>query len=149
MDSPTSVKTSASVRRGPTLRGGRHRAGAGRSMRRAPPSPRSRGCSGYNEEEMIGLTTQESTQFEEDNEKVERQEVYPEFTRMSEKMETDDHGKPMYQHGEETFGDILTHPRQELEAHHHRKEEFQTRVGRWSMLQSQNTKQEIGDVNDR
>lgn len=147
MNSPTSIKTSASVRRGPTLRGGRHRAGAGRSTR-VPPSPRRSASTNNQEEETIGLTAQESTFFDEDVEKYPYEDEYPEASNgsLSEKVETDDNGKPIYNHGDETFGDILTHPIEELNAHHHRKEEFQTRVGRWSLIQQSN--KNLGEGNN-
>jgi hypothetical protein len=133
MSSPTSTKSpTPAVRRGPTLRGGRYRPGIGKSVR----VPQRRSSSeqvviNQDEEERIGLTAEGSTAFEEDNEKY---DAYDSSNRASEKLETDEHGKPIYQHGDETFGDLLTHPIEELHAHQHRKEDFQSRVGRESAL---------------
>lgn len=146
MSSPTSAKSSASVKRGPTLRGGRYRAGIGRSVR-VPPSP-SRSNNGQ-EEEMIGLTAQGST-FEEDfTEKPSFEDIYTEKNnnRLSQKVETDEHGKPKYEHGGETFGDILTHPIEELHAHQHRKESFKSKIGRWSLSRSSNSRSGDGNIN--
>lgn len=131
MSSP--ISTQSSMRRGPTLRGGRHRAGPGRSIR-VQPSPDN---NNMDEEERMGLTAESSTDFADENEKTQYgiDNFNPDQAsrRISEKLETDENGKPHYQHGEETFGDILTHPVQELHAHQHRKEEFKTKFGSWSL----------------
>lgn len=107
-----------SVRRGPTLRAGY------RPSVRVRPSPGS-STDSLDDEERIGLTETpfESQEIEQGSSK-----------RLSEKFETDENGKPIYHHGEETFGDIITHPIEELHAHKARKETFQSRVGRWSLL---------------
>lgn len=64
------------------------------------------------EEERIGLTND-----------IDETEVIH-----NEKFETDEAGKPLYHHGDETFGDLLTHPIEELHAHQQRKQDFQTRL---------------------
>ncbi|KAG2195996.1 hypothetical protein INT47_011501 [Mucor saturninus] len=133
MSSPKSISSHVSMRRGPTLRGGRHRAGPGKSIR-VQPSPDN---SHMDEEERMGLTAESSTEFVDENEKTQYdiESFNPDHAsrRISEKLETDDNGKPLYHHGEETFGDILTHPVQELHAHQQRKEEFKTKFGSWSL----------------
>ncbi|KAI8068992.1 bacterial low temperature requirement A protein-domain-containing protein [Thamnidium elegans] len=134
--STNSKQSATSVRRGPTLRGGRYRPSIGRSVR----VPQSRRSSSHNidEEETVGLTAAEasSTSYEQENEKTqyELEDLDMKSRRLSEKLETDENGKPIYHHGEETFGDILTHPVQELHAHQNRKDNFQSKVGRWSLL---------------
>ncbi|CAO3681348.1 unnamed protein product [Umbelopsis ramanniana] len=40
---------------------------------------------------------------------------------------------PIYKHGEETFGDIITHPRQEYEAHLQRKTEYKEHRASWAL----------------
>jgi hypothetical protein len=126
------------MRRGPTIRGGRYRPGIGRSVRVPPLRRSSADNSDLDEEETMGLTAEASTSFEEENEKtqydVENFDPDNKNRRISEKLETDENGKPLHHHGEETFGDILTHPIQELHAHQHRKEDFQSKVGGWSLL---------------
>jgi hypothetical protein len=87
-----------SLRRGPTLRGDRY-------------ITRERRISSDDEEERIGLTND-----------IDETEV-----THQEKVETDAAGKPIYHHGEETFGDILTHPIEELHAHKQRKHNFESR----------------------
>ncbi|EIE87424.1 hypothetical protein RO3G_12135 [Rhizopus delemar RA 99-880] len=96
----------ASVRRGPTLRGGRFRPPIGRNS-----LIQRRNSTSSDEEEKLGLT---------------------ENIELSEKFEADQEEKPHYHHGEETFGDIITHPIEEYNAHKHRKEEYQHQVDRWS-----------------
>lgn len=96
-----------SLRRGPTLRGTRY-------VTRETHSS-------SDEEERIGLTND-----------IDETEVVHQ-----EKVETDATGKPIYHHGDETFGDILTHPREELHAHNMRKHDFESRAERWSSLRSQ------------
>ncbi|KAI9250837.1 bacterial low temperature requirement A protein-domain-containing protein [Helicostylum pulchrum] len=135
--STNSKQSATSVRRGPTLRGGRYRPGIGRSVR--VPQPRRSSSHNIDEEETVGLTAAagaSSTSYEEENEKTEYEfeDLDMKSKRLSEKLETDENGKPIYQHGEETFGDILTHPVEELHAHQNRKDNFQSKVGRWSLL---------------
>lgn len=126
--SPT--RSSASVRRGPTLRGGRFRPAIGRSMRRVPQQ------GATDEEEKIGLTNTSSDE-DDDEDKYQFHTVEDvHATGSSEKVETDEYGKPTYHHGEETFGDLITHPVQELHAHQQRKESFKSRTSRWSALHS-------------
>ncbi|KAI8378189.1 bacterial low temperature requirement A protein-domain-containing protein [Choanephora cucurbitarum] len=105
--------SSASVRRGPTLRGGRFRPPIGRSMR-IPKQQTS-----DDEEESVGLAGAGAY----DNEAYE----------MHEKLETDLDEKPVYHHGEETFGDILTHPQKEFHDHQERKQNFKSKMNRWSL----------------
>ncbi|GAA5796344.1 hypothetical protein HPULCUR_001714 [Helicostylum pulchrum] len=135
MSKKKSKQSATSVRRGPTLRGGRYRPGIGRSVR--VPQPRRSSSHNIDEEETVGLTAAaSSTSYEEENEKTEYEfeDLDMKSKRLSEKLETDENGKPIYQHGEETFGDILTHPVEELHAHQNRKDNFQSKVGRWSLL---------------
>lgn len=117
------------------MRGGRYRPGVGRSVRvpqrRSSINNAEEGLVNQDEEERMGLTAKGSTGF--DDEKYDSYDSSN--NRLSEKLETDEHGNPIYHHGEETFGDILTHPIEELHAHQHRKEDFQSKVGRWSLLQ--------------
>ncbi|KAG2187326.1 hypothetical protein INT44_005012 [Umbelopsis vinacea] len=40
---------------------------------------------------------------------------------------------PFYKHGEETFGDIITHPRQEYQAHQERKTEYNEHRASWAL----------------
>lgn len=40
---------------------------------------------------------------------------------------------PIYKHGEETFGDIITHPRQEYEAHVERKTKYNEQRASWAL----------------
>ncbi|CAO0790645.1 unnamed protein product [Mucor circinelloides] len=132
-NSTSPIKSSASVRRGPTLRGGRFRPAIGRSMRRVPQQDAT------DEEEKIGLTNTSSDDDdeEEDDEKCRLHTVEDvNLTDSSEKVETDEYGKPTYHHGEETFGDLIRHPVQELHAHQQRKESFKSRTKRWSALHS-------------
>ncbi|KAI9246858.1 bacterial low temperature requirement A protein-domain-containing protein [Sporodiniella umbellata] len=104
---------SGSMRRGPTLRGGRSRPGIGRSLRR----------NSEEEEERLGLT----------------EEIELDNRDMSEKFETDEVGKPIYHHGDETFGDVLSHPFQEYNAHRHRTEAYERQVKRWSQADTRET----------
>ncbi|KAL9555209.1 hypothetical protein PS6_002981 [Mucor atramentarius] len=136
-NSTSPIKSSASVRRGPTLRGGRFRPAIGRSMRRVPQQDAT------DEEEKIGLTnTSSDDDEEEDDEKCRLHTVEDvNLTGSSEKVETDEYGKPIYHHGEETFGDLIRHPVQELHAHQQRKESFKSRTKRWSALHSPNSGQ--------
>lgn len=132
--SPTSnIKSSPSVRRGPTLRGGRFRPAIGRSMRQVSQQQGS-----IDEEERIGLTNASSD--DDDDEKFQFEAVedvnLTDHQTISEKLETDEHGKPLYHHGNETFGDLITHPVQELHAHQHRQQSFKSRKSRWSALHS-------------
>ncbi|KAL9542607.1 hypothetical protein MBANPS3_008531 [Mucor bainieri] len=130
------LRSSASVRRGPTLRGGRFRPAIGRSMRRVPQQQ-----GATDEEEKIGLTNNSSDE-DEDDEKYRFHTVEDvSATDSSEKIETDEYGKPTYHHGEETFGDLITHPVQELHAHQQRKESFKSRTSRWSALHSPSSAQ--------
>lgn len=120
------------MRRGPTIRGGRHRTGVGKSVR-VPLRRSSVDNNNMDEEERMGLTADSSSDFIEENEKTTYDiDIDNGSRRISEKLETDEHGMPLYHHGEETFGDILTHPVQELHAHQHRKEEFKSKIGSWS-----------------
>ncbi|KAF1800168.1 bacterial low temperature requirement A protein-domain-containing protein [Mucor lusitanicus] len=130
-NSTSPMRSSASVRRGPTLRGGRFRPAIGRSMRRVPQQ------GATDEEEKIGLTNTSSDDDEEDDDKYQFHTVEDvNATGSSEKVETDEYGKPTYHHGEETFGDLITHPVQELHAHQQRKESYKSRTKRWSALHS-------------
>jgi hypothetical protein len=127
------MNSTGSVRRGPTLRGGRFRPPIGRSSVRIPPSHQS--CSDEDEdedeEERIGLTNTDS-----DNEKPHFETIEDIGAEYSEKFEADGQGKPVYQHGAETFGDILAHPKEELHAHQIRRQSYKIRMNRWSALPS-------------
>ncbi|CAO3588198.1 unnamed protein product [Absidia cylindrospora] len=41
---------------------------------------------------------------------------------------SDEKNRNAYHHGDETFGDVLSHPLEELHAHRKRKEEFEERM---------------------
>jgi hypothetical protein len=127
----SSVKSSASVRRGPTLRGGRFRPAIGRSVR-VPHQQSS--CDEDDEEERIGLT--KAAASDSDNEKSYFETIEDIGVEYSEKLETDTQDKPVYHHGEETFGDILTNPKEELHAHRVRKQSFKAKMNRWSVHHS-------------
>ncbi|CEP19216.1 hypothetical protein [Parasitella parasitica] len=130
--SPTS-STNSSIRRGPTLRGGRFRPAIGRTIHRIPQQQQH---GGNDEEERIGLTNSSS---DEDDDKYQFEmveDVNLGDQTSSEKLETTEYEKPVYHHGEETFGDLLTHPVQELHAHQHRQQSFKSRTSRWSALHS-------------
>ncbi|ORE13268.1 hypothetical protein BCV71DRAFT_251887 [Rhizopus microsporus] len=98
----SNIASQSSIRRGPTLRGGRFRPPIGRNSLYKRSSD--------DEEETIGLT---------------------EIMDNNEKIETDQTGKPIYHHGDETFGDVITHPIEEYSAHKHRKEEYKHQVENW------------------
>ncbi|KAI8636482.1 bacterial low temperature requirement A protein-domain-containing protein [Parasitella parasitica] len=130
--SPTS-STNSSIRRGPTLRGGRFRPAIGRTIHRVPQQQQQ---GGNDEEERIGLTNSSSDE-EDDKYQFEMIEnVNLRDHTSNEKLETNENEKPVYHHGEETFGDLLTHPVQEFQDHQHRRESFKSRTSRWSALHS-------------
>ncbi|KAI8387046.1 bacterial low temperature requirement A protein-domain-containing protein [Blakeslea trispora] len=118
MDSPTNLSSNPSVRRGPTLRGGRFRPPIGKSVR----IPRQRDSE--DEEESVGLA--DAGVYENSNEAYEMLEH-------TEKFETDLDEKPVYHHGEETFGDILTHPKKEFHDHQNRRQSYKLKMNRWSL----------------
>lgn len=127
------MKSAQSVRRGPTLRGGRFRPAIGRSVR---VSQQQQTSSDDDDEERIGLTNAAAT--DNNNEKLYFETIENIGDEYNEKLQTDDQGKPVYHHGTETFGDILTHPREELHAHKTRRQTYKSRVGQWSALHSSN-----------
>ncbi|KAI9321734.1 bacterial low temperature requirement A protein-domain-containing protein [Dichotomocladium elegans] len=102
-----------SVRRGPSIRGGY----------RAPTQRRqNRDTDSINEEE-IGLTAETATA-----EQIEFAEAANEGQQTTE--------KPIYRHGDETFGDVLSHPIQEYHAHQDRHRIYQQKVEAWENIKS-------------
>jgi hypothetical protein len=91
------------MRRGPTVRGRRPTIGRIGIRRRSSAS----------DQEILTKSDSDSA-----TEEVELHEV-------------DD--PPVYKHGDETFGDIIAHPRQEYEAHKQRKNEYSERRASWTL----------------
>ncbi|KAI9021474.1 bacterial low temperature requirement A protein-domain-containing protein [Phycomyces nitens] len=119
MSQPSRSSTiNRSVRRGPTLRSDRSfRPPIGRL-----PIPRTlrRGSL----DECQSLTSPSSSPFmrtEGDLDYVyeEKEEYQP------------DQGQPVYHHGDETFGDIITHPIEQLQAHRQRRQEYEGQIHSW------------------
>lgn len=113
------LATKPTMRRGPTVRG--RRPTIGRAFRR-------RGSSAGDQEI---LTKSDSDTATED---VELHEV---------------DSPPIYKHGDETFGDIITHPVQEYEAHKQRKTEYEDHRASWALehgLEKDNAKYGISIV---
>jgi hypothetical protein len=125
MSSPTSTRSGGTIRKGPTLRGGRYRPAIGRSIRVTKKSDTE-----SDDEETTGLTHYEATNSSDYN--LGERDSLEQVTIHNEKLETDADGKPIYHHGEETFGDLLAHPIQEYSAHKKRKSEYEKNVKRWS-----------------
>ncbi|KAI8374764.1 bacterial low temperature requirement A protein-domain-containing protein [Radiomyces spectabilis] len=112
-----------SVRRGPTLRGGRF----------CPPALRKNDDD--DTEEFLALNRSINFDMEEetidDGKDVEMQNIdfhnekTPKFP-----------GQPSYHHGDETFGDVFTHPMEQLQAHRRRRQEYDEELNRWKGEQS-------------
>ncbi|RCH90243.1 hypothetical protein CU098_005311, partial [Rhizopus stolonifer] len=117
---------------GPTLRGGRFRPPIGRNMR----VPQRRDS--VDEEETVGLANAGAY----DNAEKVTYEMMEDITQHNEKLETDEEGKPIYHHGEETFGDILTHPQQEFHAHQVRRQSYKAKLNRWSIAHNSEREQQ-------
>ncbi|KAL0079676.1 bacterial low temperature requirement A protein-domain-containing protein [Phycomyces blakesleeanus] len=118
MSQPSRSSTiNRSVRRGPTLRSDRSfRPPIGRL-----PIPRTlrRGS----QDECQSLTSPSSPYMRTDSDLdfvyEEKEEYRPE------------QGQPVYHHGDETFGDIITHPIEQLQAHRQRRQEYEGQVHTW------------------
>lgn len=105
------------IRRGPTMRGGYRLPGGDPSARRQPSlaSRRHQNAQEEEEEEFIALNHSLGGAHDFDDDHVEMTPI---------DIEKD---PTTYHHGNETFGDVLTHPVEELQAHRKRREDFEGR----------------------
>ncbi|KAF7727713.1 Pre-mRNA-splicing factor cef1 [Apophysomyces ossiformis] len=115
------------VRRGPTLRGGRtYRPPIGRQS--LPPTQ------AYDGDEFQALNRRDS--YDDDDDTVgygnEREKYDVEMQSIDIREEKNTYAQPTYHHGDETFGDVLSHPISELQAHRKRKEDFEAELQSWN-----------------
>ncbi|KAG0167371.1 hypothetical protein DFQ28_006300 [Apophysomyces sp. BC1034] len=115
------------VRRGPTLRGGRtYRPPIGRQTL---PSSQA-----YEGDEFQALNRRASFDEEDyDDYEDSREKTHDlEMQSIDIRGEKQAQAPPTYHHGEETFGDVFTHPIEELQAHQKRKEDFEAELHSWN-----------------
>ncbi|KAI8339719.1 bacterial low temperature requirement A protein-domain-containing protein [Chlamydoabsidia padenii] len=114
------------IRRGPTMRGG-YRPPIGSQHLPQHPSLASRRQRNTDEEEFVALnqSTDDSdsdSYYGDGSERLEMEQI-----NIRQSVDISSEKEPTYHHGEETFGDVLAHPVEELHAHKKRKEEFEER----------------------
>ncbi|KAI9316794.1 bacterial low temperature requirement A protein-domain-containing protein [Dichotomocladium elegans] len=104
------------MRRGPTMRGrGGYRPPIG-----ARPSQRRN--QNYDDEEFLALnsTREDDLEMEQIEFRDQRKSVGSE--------------RPLYRHGDETFGDVISHPIEEFHAHRERRKTFMADLNAWKAL---------------
>ncbi|ORZ21477.1 bacterial low temperature requirement A protein-domain-containing protein [Absidia repens] len=110
------------IRRGPTMRGG-YRPPVENQSRQ--PTLASRRKKNADEEQFIALNqSSKGPRYHDDNDGDNDEHV--EMTNID-IGNSDEKNINTYHHGDETFGDVLSHPLEELQAHRKRKEEFEER----------------------
>lgn len=106
-----------SIRRGPTMRGGV------RGYR--PPRRSNTRDSSDDDEEFLALNRSETREQEQEQEQndLEMQQIDLNRQSLGE--------RPKYHHGDETFGDVISHPFQQYQAHKQRRSLYQQKVEAW------------------
>ncbi|KAI8097210.1 bacterial low temperature requirement A protein-domain-containing protein [Halteromyces radiatus] len=114
------------IRRGPTMRGG-YRPPIGNQHLPRQPTIASRRQRNTDEEEFIALNQNSGAHYS-DYDDDDDDEVEMEHIDIRKHDNTSREKDPLaYQHGQETFGDVFSHPIEEFQAHRKRKEEYEER----------------------
>lgn len=131
--------TQRSVRRGPTMRGRSYRPPIGRPVSMAQPNN-----SSDDDEEFMALNRQDTddrTVNSSDGDLEMQQIDFKDDYKQDDNKNTSHKSlteRPVYHHGDETFGDVISHPIQEFNAHRQRRETYRAELHDWEERMKKN-----------
>lgn len=88
-----------------------------------PPQRSSAHSSSDEDEEFLALNRSETREREQEQADLEMQQIDLNRQSLGE--------RPRYHHGDETFGDVISHPFQQYQAHKQRRLTYQQKVEAW------------------